>query len=216
MAFGDSWESVLAVILTGVSEPWKKFIRSPSASVPLSQNAVNCYPISEGYFGVLRCCCDVCDRCLGGPDYLTEYCREPKQMPWMYGLHKDRLTGAKSVAGIFLFKVQRASCLCEIESQGNDQYKSLKELTGFWSDIPPGKSDMQWFALFQRPDRDWKLSGQTARVPKEVTRAGPASWCLGPAGTRRTGEVSVQVWSIVVTSCFSNGSLFSESQMLSS
>lgn len=44
-----------------------------------------------------------CDRCHGGPEYLREYCSEPKQMLWMYGLHKDCLIGTKSATCIFLF-----------------------------------------------------------------------------------------------------------------
>lgn len=62
---------------------------------------------------------------------ISEYCSEPKQMLWIYGLHKGCLTGPKSVTCIFLLQVQCASCVSETESQGNNQYESLKEITGF-------------------------------------------------------------------------------------
>lgn len=78
--------------------------------MPLLQNAVNCY---LSYGGILECSDVMFVTGALEAQNISEYCSEPKQMLWIYGLHEDCLIGAKSVTCIFLFQVQRASCVCE-------------------------------------------------------------------------------------------------------
>lgn len=115
--------------------------------------------------GVLRRSCDICDRCLRGPEYLQSIVVDPEQMLGLYGLHKDCLIWAQSVTCIFLFQV---TCkLCDTESQGNNQYKSLKRDNRFFKWHSPREKGYimicpVWMA-WQRQQTKWKNSMSVER-----------------------------------------------------